>query len=183
MLEFLGLLKISFVVDPYIVRGLDYYTRTVFEVTHKELGAQNAIGAGGRYDDLISDMDGPSIGACGFALGVDRMVMVLSKEKKEVSQKRATQVFIATLGEQAYKKGFSLMNELRMEGIVCGTHYDDSSLKSQMRAADNLGAKLVVILGDDEIAKEEAIIRNMDTKEQKNVKFSEFLDTLKGMLC
>ena len=181
--ESLDSLKISYTIDPYIVRGLDYYTRTVFEVTHKDLGAQNAIGAGGRYDNLISDMGGPALGASGFALGVDRLIMALGKIAEEKLPAAGIDVFIATIGDASYKKAFVLLNELRKADIACDIDYENSSLKSQMRTADKRGAKFVLIIGDDEMAKGEAVLRDMSTKEQKTVKFEDLAVAIKGKLC
>jgi histidyl-tRNA synthetase len=179
---YLKLLKIPYAVDPFIVRGLDYYTRTVFEVSCDGLGAQNAIGAGGRYDNLISEMGGPELGACGFALGVERMMMVIDARKDPPArQPDGIKVFIATLGAAANEKGFALLDEIRNAGISADTDYRSGSLKSQMRAADSMGAKFVVIIGDDEIAKGEATLRNMATKEQQNVRFEALTDCIKRL--
>ena len=172
--RYLKLLKIPYAVDPFIVRGLDYYTRTVFEVSCGELGAQNAIGAGGRYDNLISDMGGLRTGACGFALGVERMIMVSDvQENAAMRQIAGMDVFVATLGAAANEKGFVLLGELRNAGIPADIDYGKGSLKSQMRRADSLGARFVLIIGDDELSKGEAVLRNMVTKEQISLNFED----------
>ena len=177
--KYLKILKIAYAIDPFIVRGLDYYTRAVFEVTCGELGAQNAIAAGGRYDNLISDMGGPETGACGFALGVERMMMVSDIQKDSpMRQLSPVDVFVATLGAAASERGFMLLNELRSAGISADIDYRNASLKSQMRAADSIGAKFVIIIGDDELAKGEATLRNMATKEQANIKFEDICSEL-----
>ncbi len=167
VLKFTDMLNIKYEIDPYIVRGLDYYTRTVFEITHEGLGSKDAIGAGGRYDNLSLDMGGPDVGACGFAIGIDRMMMALGegKELKEVD------IFIATIGDAAYAKAFGILNDLRNNGISCEIDYEKKSLKAQMRGADSMGAKFVLIMGEDEIVKGEAALRDMKTKEQLNIKF------------
>ena len=179
VLKFLNLAKIGYTVDPYIVRGLDYYTRTVFEVTHHSLGAQDAIGAGGRYDNLVSDMGGPKTGAVGFALGVERLLMVSAKDAAMFKGEKAVCVYIATLGKAAYEKGFTVAGELRNNLISCDLEYENKSLKSQMRSADRLGARLVLIIGEDEIARGEATLRDMKTKEQTGVKFDEITRRIK----
>jgi len=181
-LKFLDLLNIKYTVDPYIVRGIDYYTRTVFEVTHEGLGSQNAIGAGGRYDNLIKDMGGPSLSACGFALGLDRVLMARSKEPATAGRTAGIDIFVATLGEAAYEKGFLILNELRHGGISSDIDYENSSLKSQMRRADKLGASLVLIVGDEEIARNEAVLRDMRTKKQVSAKFDSVISEAKTML-
>lgn len=171
-LKFVDTLNIKYEICPFMVRGLDYYTRTVFEITHEGLGSKDAIGAGGRYDNLSKDMGGPDVGACGFALGIDRMMLVRDKS----ASLRAINVFIASIGAAAYSKAFSLVNDLRANGVSCDIDYENKSLKAQMRTADSLGAKFVLIIGDDEIAKGEALIRDMNTKEQVLVKFDEVIN-------
>lgn len=159
--------------DPYIVRGLDYYTGTVFEVSHPALGAQDAIGAGGRYDNLVKDMGGPELGAVGFALGIERMLIAREKDIQPPDGQKM--VYIATLGEKARKEGFCIANALRGAGIECRMNYEGPSLKSQMRDADKQGAAFTLIIGDDELAKGEAVLRDMKTKEQLNIKFSDII--------
>lgn len=166
--------------DPYIVRGLDYYTSTVFEVSHPALGAQDAIGAGGRYDNLVKDMGGPALGAVGFALGMERMLIACAKEMPVF--KGAGSVYIATIGEKASKEGFRMTNELRDAGIECNMDYEGGSLKSQMRDADKLKSAFTLIIGDDELAKGEALLRDMKTKEQISVKFSDIVNIVNDKL-
>ena len=166
--------------DPYIVRGLDYYTSTVFEVSHPALGAQDAIGAGGRYDNLVKDMGGPALGAVGFALGIERMLIACAKNT--AASKEAAAVYVASIGEKAAKESFRIANELRNAGIKCNMDYEGSSLKSQMRDADKLGSAFTLIIGDDELAKGEAVLRNMKTKEQINVGFSDIIRTVGSKL-
>lgn len=163
--------------DPYIVRGLDYYTSTVFEVSHPALGAQDAIGAGGRYDNLIKDMGGPALGAVGFALGMERMLIACAKDM--AVSKESAAVYIATIGEKAAKEGFKITNELRNADIECNMDYEGASLKSQMRNADKLGSAFTLIIGDDELAKGEAVLRDMKTKEQINIRFNDIVNTIK----
>jgi len=182
VLEFLGFLSIPYAIDPYIVRGLDYYTRTVFEVNHKALGSQNAIGAGGRYDDLISDMGGPETGAAGFALGLDRLIMALEKDAADPGPKAGVDIFVAAIGDAGYKKAFALSNGLRDAGISSDIDYKRKSLKSQMRTADKLSARFVLIIGDDEVAKGEAVFRNMATKEQGCVRFEDAAQRMKALI-
>lgn len=170
--EFLKVLNINYQLDPYIVRGLDYYTGTVFEVTHRALGSQDAIGAGGRYDNLISDMGGAKTGACGFALGLDRMLLVLEKVSEGKAVPEAMDVFVAAMGKEAYAMAFSILDNMRNDGIACDIDYENKSLKAQMRTADRLKAKFVMIIGDEELKKGEAVVRDMVTKEQSNIAFS-----------
>jgi len=180
VMNYLKIAKVNFLIDPYIVRGLDYYTRTVFEVIHPSLGSQNAIGAGGRYDNLVSQMGGPETGACGFALGVDRMVLTIPSETTKVKKgSELDLLYIAALGDAAHTKGFEILADLRSSGIASAMTYEDSSLKSQMRFADTMNADFTLIIGDDEIAKGEAILRNMHTKEQESVGFDNLTEVIK----
>lgn len=178
VLKFVGSMGIGYEIDPYIVRGLDYYTRTVFEITHSSLGAKDAIGAGGRYDNLSRDMSGPDVAACGFALGIDRMMLVLKKG----AAPKEMDIFVATIGDGAYRMGFNILNDLRNNGLSCDIDYGTRSLKAQMREADSMGARFVLIIGEDEIAKGEVALRNMKTKEQTSVKFSDIIAVVKDKL-
>jgi histidyl-tRNA synthetase len=186
VLACLDRLGIKYELDPYIVRGLDYYTQTVFEVTHPGLGSQDALGAGGRYDNLISDMGGPQLGAAGFALGVERILIVAAKQGPTVDPHDEKVVYVATMGDAARKKGFELIDLLRSDKwekkVVFDMDYENKSLKAQMREADKLGAKFVLIIGDDEISKGEAMLRDMMTKEQQGVKFDDVVRTIKGKI-
>lgn len=188
VLKYLDEMDIAYDIDPYIVRGLDYYTRTVFEITQGDLGAQNAIGAGGRYDNLISDLGGPKLGACGFALGLDRMVLAWSRGPVDtLEEKKKTDLFIATTNDKnAYIKAFSLLNELRANEISCDIDYEGKSLKAQMRMADKLGARFVLIIGDKELAEEKATLRDMKKKKEgvkeEVVAFKEIIKTVKEKL-
>ncbi|MCX5679143.1 MAG: His/Gly/Thr/Pro-type tRNA ligase C-terminal domain-containing protein [Candidatus Omnitrophica bacterium] len=155
---------------------MDYYTRTVFEVTSDSIGAQSAIGAGGRYDNLVKDMGGPDLGACGFAIGIERILLAVGPSGEVV--KKAGGVFMATIGEAAYVEAFKLADKIRRLGIACGIDHGARSLKSQMRSADKVGALFTVILGEDEIKKGEATLRDMTTKEQVSVKFEALADAI-----
>ena len=166
--------------DPYIVRGLDYYTSTVFEVSHPDLGAQDALGAGGRYDNLVKDMGGPELGAVGFALGMERMLIVCAKDMPV--HKGTAAVYVASIGEKAAKKCFAIVNELRDAGIECNMNYEGASLKSQMRDADKLGSAFTLIIGDDELAKGEAVLRNMKTKEQTTIRFDKIIENIMELI-
>jgi histidyl-tRNA synthetase len=177
----LDILKVPYSLDPYIVRGLDYYTRTVFEASHATLGkGQDAIGAGGRYDNLISDMGGPSLGATGFALGVERMLIAAGASFGAPDEARDRGVYIAAIGAGAHEKGFEITNDLRSKGIACDMDYEGKSLKAQMRSADKSGAKFVVIIGDEELKSGEATLRDMRTKEQSKVKLETLAERIRG---
>lgn len=175
--EALDSVKVKYVISPLLVRGLDYYTGTVFEVTHKELGSQDAVAAGGRYDNLVEDMGGNPTPACGFAIGLDRLLLAL-KDKIQIGAKESeVGLFLIALGDEAQKMGFKLLNELRNKGISCQMGFDEKSLKSQMRFADKIKAKKVLIIGEDELKKESAILRDMEKKEQKEIRLKDVADT------
>ena len=149
LLTLLRLLDFPYIINPGMVRGLDYYTRTTFEVTSKHLGAQNAVAAGGRYDRLVEEFGGPSTPAIGFALGIERIVELLrSSDKLEIP---APKVFIATIGAPAEKEGLILAEKLREKGLWIEIGYAAPSLRSQLRKADKLSVGYVLIIGDDEI--------------------------------
>ncbi len=149
LLSLLEMLGIPHKVNPEMVRGLDYYTRTTFEVASENLGAQNAVAAGGRYDRLVKEFGGPETPAIGFAMGMERIVELLKMSVKY--DLPAPEVFIAAIGEQAGKEGVRIADGLREKGIWVEMGEGASSLKSQMRRADRLSAKYVFIIGDDEI--------------------------------
>jgi len=173
-------LSIPFELDSKMVRGLDYYTRTGFEVTHPALGSKDAIGAGGRYDSLIKDFGGPDVGACGFALGTERLIMAIdSLNTKPWQKKDKFFVYIATLGDLSFKKGFELLDAVRYAGINSDIDYEAKSLKAQMRAADRKDADMTLIIGDEELKRSKVILRDMKTKEQKDVNITEVVQTLK----
>ncbi|MCX5712110.1 MAG: histidine--tRNA ligase [Candidatus Omnitrophica bacterium] len=163
----LDLLGVEYTIDDHLVRGLDYYTRTVFEISHQGLGAQDAIGAGGRYDDLVKDLGGPQSPAVGFAFGVERLLLVASPQSSVASQNL---VYIIPLGNEAKQESIVLLNELRSQGICADTDYLAKSLKGAMRQADSLGVKYVIIIGDNELKNKAVTLKNMSTGEQKEIK-------------
>jgi len=147
--SYAGLLAIPYKLNPEMVRGLDYYTRTTFEVTCRHLGAQNAVAAGGRYDRLVEEFGGPPTPAIGFALGMERIAALLKlTDSREV---HSPDVFIAALGEAAAREGLVIAERLRKNGLWAELGYAGHSLKSQMRRADRLSARHVLIIGDDEM--------------------------------
>mgnify|MGYP003343887041 CR=1 FL=1 len=156
-------LDIPYLLNPRLVRGLDYYTLTAFEVTTTHLGAQNAVGAGGRYDGLVETLGGPKTPAVGFAVGLERIALALP-EKMVPSP--AKLVYVAGFGAQGRPAGLRLLHELRALGVRADSDFRASTLKAHMKQADRLGAMLTAILGDDEAAKGVVIVRDMSTKEQ-----------------
>ena len=164
VLQRLQALAIPYSINPRLVRGLDYYSMTTFEVSCSALGAQNAIGAGGRYDGLFETLGGNPTPAVGFAIGLDRVVLALPESILPAPE---PWIFVAAFGEKGKPAGLSLLDSLRSSQVKADTDYNASTLKTLLRSADRLGAPYVVILGDDEVTKNEVILRNMATKEQE----------------
>jgi histidyl-tRNA synthetase len=150
-------------LQPYMVRGLDYYCRTAFEVSAPGLGAQNALGGGGRYDGLVRQLGGPDIGGIGFALGIERLLLVLGQASAEVSP----EFVVAPLGAAAERTAVGLAHRLRRAGVRVDVEPGERSLKSQMRHAAKLGARYVIILGEDELASGTLTVRDMEAKRDR----------------
>jgi len=163
---YLDIAGLTFVLNPRMVRGLDYYTRTAFEVVSTGLGAQNAVTGGGRYDNLFQEIGGLDVPGIGFAVGVERLISLLP-EGKELAH--PLHLFVAALGEEGHREAFRLVNRLHLQGIRAELDYEGKSLKSQMRRADKLKAKFALILGGDELKKRRAVLRNMADKSQEEV--------------
>ena len=172
-------LGIRYVENPRLVRGLDYYTRTTFEVQMTSLGAQNAVAGGGRYDGLVEALGGPATPAVGFAVGMDRLVELLS-ENTVLAKDRL--IFIACLGDEAKKLGFSWQCALNRRGFQAEIDYAGKGLKSQMKRADRLNADFVLMLGEDELKNQSALLRDMETKEQVPVPFDGIVERLAQIL-
>jgi histidyl-tRNA synthetase len=152
---------------PRLVRGLDYYMRTTFECVHDGLGAQSAIGGGGRYDGLIETLGGPAIGGVGFGLGVDRTCLAVQAEGLDLTSSSRMTAFLIALGNEARPLISQLATSLRESGISCDLAFDGRSVKAAMKAADRSGARFAILIGDDEIASGTAVIKDLDTGEQQ----------------
>jgi len=172
--------NIPFEVNDQLVRGLDYYNRTTFEIQTEHLGAQNAVAGGGRYDGLVKTLGGPDHPAIGFAVGVERVVALL-EASKPVDVKKPD-LFIAALGENVSLPAFQWMTALRKQGLWVELDYGGKGLKSQMKKANRLEAQSVLIVGDDEAAEKRAVLRDMNTGEQIHVDFNNLVLTLKDIL-
>jgi len=177
---YLDALTIPFEVNDQLVRGLDYYNRTTFEIQTEHLGAQNAVAGGGRYDGLVKTLGGPDHPAIGFAVGVERVVALLEASKPV--EPRKPDLFIAALGENVSLPAFQWMTALRKQGLWVELDYGGKGLKSQMKKANRLDAQNVLIVGDDEAAAKRAILRDMNTGEQTEVDFNNLVSTLEDIL-
>jgi histidyl-tRNA synthetase len=172
-------LGVLFEVNPRLVRGLDYYTRTTFEMVMGHLGAQNTVAAGGRYDGLVQEIGGPATPGIGFALGVERAISLIDASSLQPPR---PQLFISALGEHAVAFALPLIHDLRSAGIRVETDYTGASLKSQMKKADKSGAEFTLIVGEQELKTQKAVLRNMLTKEQADVPLQHIVDNLRSRL-
>ncbi|MBW1696770.1 MAG: histidine--tRNA ligase [Deltaproteobacteria bacterium] len=173
-------LNVSYVIDKRIVRGLDYYTRTIFEIQTGSMGAQNAVVGGGRYDNLVKMLGGPDIPATGFAIGLDRLVEIAGSRLG--TEQKQPRVFIAAIGEESIAKAFSWSCSLGLEGVCAELDLSGKSLKALMKRADKLGFEYVVIVGDNELRKRAVILRNMRTKAQDLIPIDGIVENLKKRL-
>ncbi len=172
--------NIEFVIDPLLVRGLDYYTRTVFEVTSPDLGSQDALCGGGRYDNLVEQLGGPPCPAVGFGAGVERALLALEKLQGEGVSAPSTALFVVTLGAAAQRKGFELVSQLHAASVECMLDLHGRSMKAQMREANRLGAKFVYIIGESELAEQAGSLKTMATGEQQKVTFDRIVTTIQA---
>ena len=170
--EYLGLLKIPFAVNHRLVRGLDYYTRTVFEIQPEGGGAQSTIGGGGRYDDLIEELGGKPTPALGFAAGIERIILNLKQQNVPIPPLPRPRVFIAYTGNELKKEALKLAAQLRKSGISAIEATGSRSLKAQLRQANSLGIPCAVIIGEEELKKSTVILRDMTAATQKPVPIS-----------
>jgi len=177
--EYLTALGIQYEVDTNLVRGLDYYTQTAFEVVINSVGsAQNAIAGGGRYNGMLAEFGGEDMPGIGFAIGLERLLLTLEQQDIRLNITNHPAVYIAPLGEKAQKEAFLMTMELRNRGIYTERDYLCRSLKAQMKSADRFNAQYVVIIGDEEIEKQEVVVREMSTGEQENVAFCDLTSYL-----
>jgi len=171
---YLKVFDVPFEIKPRMVRGLDYYTRTAFEVTASDLGAQSAVAGGGRYDRLISELGGPDIPGIGFAIGMERLISLIPAGSETFVEH--PDIFIAALGEVPRLWAFALCNYLRMAGIRAETGYDEKSLKSQMKRSDKLKCTYTLILGEREIQENKAELKDMVKGTQETIMLDNFDD-------
>jgi len=171
-------LNVPFTVDKKLVRGLDYYTRTTFEIQTGELGAQNAVAGGGRYDGLIKALGGPDTPATGFAIGFDRLAEITDLNRKDLAQ--TPDIYIAALGEKNRSLAFKWKCAWGLEGIKADMEFGDKSLKSQMKRAHRLGAKHALIVGDNEVKEGAVILRDMTTKKQMSIPIEDVVEHIKA---
>ena len=178
--ELLTSAGISFTHDPRLVRGLDYYTKTAFEIKYPPLGAQSAVAGGGRYDGLIEEMGGNPTPAVGFATGLERLLLALESQNLLPEKNRSVDAYVVALGETAQAEGFKLLNSLRQQGLSAAMDFAGRSMKAQMKQANKMGAKYSVILGEDEIAEGVVMLRSMEDSSQAKVPMNQVAEKIKA---
>ena len=181
--KYLTEMGIDFVVDKTIVRGLDYYRKTAFEIISNDIGAQSTVCGGGRYDGLVELLGGPKdISGIGFGLGIERLLLTLENNNIEIENPKSTDIYIATIGDAAKTRSFKIVKDLRANHISADNDHLDKSIKAQFKYSDKINAKYTVVIGDDELANDTATLKNMQTSEQTTIKLSELVDELKKRL-
>jgi len=178
----LDVLGYKYNVNPMIVRGLDYYTKTVFEIVSKDIGSQGTVCGGGRYDGLFEECGGPSIPAVGFGMGIERLLLTLESQGISLPVDDKIDVFIASIGDEAGLKAFELISDLRRNNISADKDRMDRSLKGQMKYADKIKAKYTLVLGDNELNSGKAKLKNMQNGEQIEIEINYLIETLKEIL-
>ncbi|MGB7060823.1 MAG: histidine--tRNA ligase [Candidatus Zixiibacteriota bacterium] len=176
--KYLEKLKINYFEDKRLVRGLDYYTKTAFEIKSPQLGSQDTLLGGGRYDLLVEELGGKSTPAIGFAAGIERFILVLQMQKKLDLEEKKLKLFIAALGDEAKAFAVKLVRDLRQKNISCETDYLQRSLKAQLREANRQKAEKVLIIGEEEMKKGRAVLKDMQSGEQKEIDLDQIGDTL-----
>lgn len=180
--QYLTAVGIPFTLDPRLVRGLDYYTNTAFEIMYAPLGAQSTVCGGGRYDGLIEEVGGPSTPGIGFAIGMERLLLTLKEQGLLPPPQRKRPVFIVALGDAAKTAAFTIQQQLREKGIYAEIDLMGRSMKGQMKSANKLEADYTVIIGEDELAGGQVQVRDMNTKEQLSIPMNgiiEYMETHK----
>lgn len=169
---------VPFELDANLVRGLDYYTKTAFEVKYTPLGAQSAVAGGGRYDGLVEEVGGPPTPGIGFAVGLERVLLALEKQGLLPEEREAVDVFVVALGEEARIPAFKLLHELRATKLSAAMDFAGRSMKAQMKQANKKNARFVAILGEDEVKEASALLKDMKTSEQKKLALKDFVPAL-----
>lgn len=181
--SYLDEMDIKYVVDKKIVRGLDYYKRTAFEIISNDVGAQSTVCGGGRYDGLVEQIGGPSgYSGIGFGLGAERLLLTLEANGVEIGNPNHTDIFVVTIGDKAKLKSFSILKDLRENHISADKDHLDRSLKAQFKYSNKINAKYTIVIGDDELDKDKATLKNMETGDQKLIKISELVNELRTVL-
>ncbi len=174
--EYLALAGIAYEINPRIVRGLDYYTRTVFEFVSDNIGAQGTVCGGGRYDGLIKQLGGNDCPAVGFAVGIERLLMVMEATGVEIPKPAPVKVYLAGMNEESRKQAFAIACKLRENGVLAETDHMNRSIKAQFKYADKLGAEYVAVIGESELLENAFNVKNMQTGESEKVEFAQAVE-------
>ena len=182
--KYLEILKLEYVVDPRIVRGLDYYTKTAFEIITDEVGKRGTVCGGGRYDRLVEDCGGPGTPGVGFGMGLERTILTLENKGIEIPKPAGPDVFIITIGDSASYEGFKLLNQLRETDLVADMDHLSRSVKAQFKYADRLTAGYTIVIGEEELSKGTVKLRNMTDGRELEVASDDIVDVLKqNIVC
>ena len=180
--KYLDAMDIEYTVNPQIVRGLDYYTRTVFEFVSKEIGAQGTVCGGGRYDGLIAEIGGNPLPACGFGLGLERLLLLMEAQKTEFPEPKKCDLYIASMGENSNLKAASLAKDLRSEGLCVQFDTVGRGLKAQMKYANKIGALYTLVLGDSELETGNIKLKNMGSGKEHEMNLADFADNFQSIV-
>ena len=180
--DYLDILDIDYMINPLLVRGLDYYTNTAFEIKDNALGAQDTVFGGGRYNGLAEEIGNRDLPGIGFALGIERLLLSLEAKDIELPVEAGTDLYITVIGDKAKKESFKLLDQLRNNGFSTEIDYLGRSVGSQMKSADRMNAQYTIIIGEDELNKNSATIRNMKNGNEKEIKLSNLLEEMKKLV-
>lgn len=179
---YLESIGIPFVVNPKIVRGLDYYTKTAFEFISKDIGSQGTVCGGGRYDKLVKEIGGPEVPGIGFGMGMERLLLTLDNLDIEIPNEETVDVFVVTLGESARKKGFEIVYKLRKMGYAAELDHLARSAKAQFKYSNKMGSKVNLTLGDQELESGVVMLKNMQKSEQSEVEINNIYEAVEAIL-
>lgn len=169
---------LNYVVDPKIVRGLDYYNKTAFEIISKEIGTQATVCGGGRYDGLIEELNGPATPGVGFGLGIERLILTLENNNIEIPKPNKSDIFIVTMGDRARAKASELCFKLREVGLSVDTDHLERSVKAQFKYSNKIGSKYTIVIGDNEMDNNKVTLKDMSTSEQRDVELDKIVEEL-----
>ena len=168
-------MNIEYTINPKIVRGLDYYTKTVFEFISNSIGAQGTVAGGGRYDGLVDELGGQKTPSLGFAMGLERLMMLMDAQNAPFPDASAPDLFVVALGDKATLKAVEIVKDMRAEGFTALMDLNQRSIRAQMKYADKLGAKFNIVIGDNEVKNGTAKLKNMSTGEETDIALETFV--------
>jgi histidyl-tRNA synthetase len=174
----LDLLGIQYEVNAHLVRGLDYYTHTAFEIMERGIGAVSTICGGGRYNGLVEEVGGQDMPGIGFAMSIERVLLALKTQGIELPVEQSIDCYVIGMGDQADEKAFELLDKIRTSGLSADKDYQGRKMKAQLKSADRLQARAVVIVGEDELTRGVAVVKNMANGEQQEIAFDDVIQTV-----